>query len=409
MPRCPKPAPMHIVYALTWSRLHREAMRDQSVSTAAAFARAGHRVTLLMPRRLNDPPLTAADLRAFYGVEGDFDVVQRPSAWSGPKLFGAAMWLRQVFRDPLLGGADVLYSREPAMLGIGHRSPVPFAFEHYRLWPDKYRWLRPFMRRSTGDAKCLGVILHSRHAAEAYARARVAGDRLLVAHNGSEAARLGEPMTRAAARERLGLPVDRAIAAYSGRIGGDKALDRIAEIARLRPEVLFLLVGDDGSREAARAAPKGDNIRLVPWQEHKTLGPWLWAADVLLVPPSRAPLDKFGNCVLPIKLFTYLAAGRPILAPDAPDTRELLSDGETALLVEPDRGEAAAQALDRLLGEPGLAARLSANALALAEELTWDRRAQAIAAFLGQRLAQPPLYAGGEPAMAVSRASSSNM
>jgi glycosyltransferase involved in cell wall biosynthesis len=389
---------MQIVYALSWSRLHREARRDQSVSTAAAFARTGHSVTLLMPRRAVDPALTGDDVRGFYGVEGDFQVVQRPSAWIGPKLLGATMWLRQVFRDPLLRGVDLLYSREPAMLGIGHRSPIPFAFEHYRLWPDKYRWLRPFMRRSSGDAKCLGVILHSRHAADAYVRAEVAQDRLLVAHNGSEAVRLGEPLTRAAARGRLGLPADRAIALYAGRIGGDKALDRIGELARLRPEVLFLLVGDDGSREAARAAPKGDNVRLVPWQEHKTLGPWLWAADVLLVPPSRAPLDRFGNCVLPIKLFTYLAAGRPILAPDAPDTRELLTDGETALLVEPDRAEAAGAALDRLLAEPDLAARLSANALALAGELTWDRRAQAIAEFLRQRLAQP----------AVSRASSSN-
>jgi glycosyltransferase involved in cell wall biosynthesis len=400
---------MHIVYALTWSRLHREAMRDQSVSTAAAFARTGHSVTLLMPRRAGDPALAAEPLRAFYGVEGDFEVVQRRSAWTGPKLPGAIMWMRQVFRDPLLRGADLLYSREPAMLGIGHLSPVPFAFEHYRLWPDKYPLLRPFMRRSTGDAKCLGVILHSRHAAEAYARAEVAHDRLLVAHNGSEAVRLGEPLSRAAARERLGLPADRAIALYAGRIGGDKALERIGELARLRPGVLFLLVGDDGSREAARAAPKGDNVRLVPWQERKTLGPWLWAADVLLVPPSRAPLDRFGNCVLPIKLFTYLAAGRAILAPDAPDTRELLADGETALLVEPDRAEAAAAALDRLLAEPGLAARLSANALALAHELTWDRRAEAIAAFLRRRLAQAPVDANGEPAMAASRASSSNM
>jgi glycosyltransferase involved in cell wall biosynthesis len=400
---------MHIVYALTWSRLHREAMRDQSVSTAAAFARAGHTVTLLMPRRPGDPPLTGDDVRAFYGVEGDFEVVQRPSAWTGPKVFGSAMWLRQVFRDPLLRGADVLYAREPAMLGIGHRSPIPFAFEHYRLWPDKYPALRPFMRRSTSDAKCVGVILHSHHAAEAYRRARVAGDRLLVAHNGSEAVRLGEPLARAEARERLGLPADRAISLYAGRIGGDKALERIGDLARLRPEVLFVLVGDDGSREAARAAPQGDNVRLVPWQEHRTLGPWLWAADVLLVPPSRAPLDRFGNCVLPIKLFTYLAAGRPILAPDAPDTRELLTDGETALLVEPDRAEAAAATLDRLLAEPALATTLSANALALAGELTWDRRAEAIAAFLRQRLAQPPVDAATQLPMAASRASSSNM
>jgi glycosyltransferase involved in cell wall biosynthesis len=113
---------------------------------------------------------------------------------------------------------------------------------------------------------------------------------------------------------------------------------------------------------------------------------WLFAADVLLVPPSSDPLQRFGTCVLPIKLFSYLAAGRPILAPDAPDTRELLTHEETALLVEPNQPEQAAAALDRLLGDRRLAAALSASSRELAEGLTWDRRAKRIAAFLARRL-----------------------
>jgi glycosyltransferase involved in cell wall biosynthesis len=119
--------------------------------------------------------------------------------------------------------------------------------------------------------------------------------------------------------------------------------------------------------------------------------------------------------VLPLKLFSYLAAARPILAPDAPDTRELLTHEKTALLVEPDRPELAAVALDRLLGNSRLAASLSANALELAAGLSWDQRAQRVAAFLQQRLAQlppglaSPEYAGGGPAFAASCGSSSNM
>jgi len=92
---------------------------------------------------------------------------------------------------------------------------------------------------------------------------------------------------------------------------------------------------------------------------------WLHAADLLLIPPSRAPLDQFKNCVLPIKLFSYLAAGRPILAPEAPDTAELLADGGNALLVPPGEPETAARALDRLLGDSKLADRLSAASRAV--------------------------------------------
>ena len=71
------------------------------------------------------------------------------------------MWLRQVFRDPLLAEADLLYSRIPAMLGIGRRAPLPFATDQYRPWPDDWPWIRPLVRRTARHPRCLGLILHS--------------------------------------------------------------------------------------------------------------------------------------------------------------------------------------------------------------------------------------------------------
>jgi glycosyltransferase involved in cell wall biosynthesis len=88
-----------------------------------------------------------------------------------------------------------------------------------------------------------------------------------------------------------------------------------------------------------------------------------------------------------MKLFSYLAAGRPILAPEAPDTAELLRHGESAFLVRPDDPEAASAALDRLLQERALAARIAQAALALSDRLTWDSRAEKITAFLEGGLA----------------------
>jgi glycosyltransferase involved in cell wall biosynthesis len=156
--------------------------------------------------------------------------------------------------------------------------------------------------------------------------------------------------------------------------------------AALRPDVLFVLVGSEGEGLVEAAAARLNNVRIVPWQPPAALPAWLHAADVLIVPPASAPLRHFHNCVLPMKIFPYLAAGRPILAPVSPDTAELLHDGETALLVPPDRPEAAAEALDRLLSEPALAGRLGKNARQIAGGLSWDDRAARIAAFLETRL-----------------------
>jgi glycosyltransferase involved in cell wall biosynthesis len=376
---------MRLIYPLIWARPDRKADRAQSLATAAALARRGVEVTLLMPQGPGDPTLSAGELRAWFAVEGDFRVLQRPSRWAGESLVRTLMWLRQVFRDPVLGEADLIYSRIPAM--IGRPAPMPFATDLYRPWPDELPMIRPLVARTARDPRCLGLILHSDYAAGAYRRAGFAEEKILVAHNGADAA-AAEPIEIAKARAHLGLPQDRRIAVYAGRVNEEKGLDQVLALAGLRPETLFLLVGSEGEGPIEAAAAARANVRLIPWQAPADLPAWLHAADALLIPPSRAPLERFRNCVLPLKLFAYLAAGRAILAPVAPDTAELLRDGENALLVPPGQPEAAAEALDRILEEPGLAARLGASARAQAQALTWDARAGRIAAFLEARLSR---------------------
>jgi glycosyltransferase involved in cell wall biosynthesis len=376
---------MRLVYPLLWSRPDRKACRAQTVGTAAALARRGVAVTLLMPQGAGDPATSADALRDYFGVEGDFALVQRPSRWAGEALVRTLFWLRQAFRDPLIAQADLLYSRIPAVLAVGQRAPLPFATDHYRPWPDELPAIRPLVRRSARSPRCLGLILHSAYAAGAYARAGVAAEKLLVAHNGAEAGVGGAPVEKAAARIALDLPADRFVAAYAGRINPRKGLDQLLALARLRPDMLFLLIGSEGPGPIEAEAAALGNVRVVPWQAPAELPSWLAAADALLIPPSRAPLDRFRDCVLPLKLFAYLAAGRPILAPHAPDTAELLADGANALLVPPGAPDAAAAALDRLR-DPALAARLGAAARAQAADLTWDSRAEKIATFLEARL-----------------------
>jgi glycosyltransferase involved in cell wall biosynthesis len=379
---------MRLIYPLMWARLSRKADREQSVATAAALARRGVEVTLLMPRGPDDPALDADDLRAWFAVEGDFRLVQRPSRWAGEALFETLMWLRQIFRDPELVDADLLYSRIPAMLGMGQRALLPFATEQYRPWPDDWPAIRPLVRRTARHDRCLGLILHSAYAAGAYRRAGVAEEKILVAHNGANPLPPDAALGKDEARARLGLPRDRPIAIYAGRVNAEKGLDQVLALAALRPEILFVLVGSEGRGPIEAEAAGRSNVRIEPWQTPAALPAWLRAADLLLIPPSRAPLDQFRNCVLPLKLFSYLAAGRPILAPAAPDTAELLKDGENALLVPAGAPEIAAQALDRILGDAKLTDRLSAGALASARDLTWDRRAEKIQAFLEGRFSR---------------------
>src|SRR5260221_14436565 len=105
------------------------------------------------------------------------------------------------------------------------------------------------------------------------------------------------------------------------------------------------------------------NIRIVPWQPPEALGYYVFAADVLLIPPSWQPLAEFGSTVLPLKLFFYMSSGRPILAGDTPDVRAVLKHGENAILCPPDCLDALAARSSGLTNDPKLASGLSAAAL----------------------------------------------
>jgi glycosyltransferase involved in cell wall biosynthesis len=388
---------LRLAYPVLWSRLGREASQEQTVSTAAALARHGVEVTLVLPRGPADPPLDSDAVRASFGVRGDFGLVQRPSRWGGEHAVRSTLWMRQLLRDPLIARADLLYSRAPVMLAWPGPYPLPFATDLYRPWPDDWPWLRPFVRRTAARRECLGYVVHSAYAAQSYARAGVPAEKLLVAHNGHDPDRMLPRLGKAEARRQLGLPAERPIAVYAGRLNAHKGLDQLLALADLRPQTLFLLVGSEGAGPIEAAGEARANVEIVPWQPPGSLPPYLYAADLLLIPASTAPLERFGTCVLPMKTFFYLAAGRPVLAPGSPDTAELLRDGDNALLVPPDRPDSAAAAHDRILADAALAARLGESGARTAAALSWDARAERIIAFLTARLAAQPTFSSSSP------------
>jgi glycosyltransferase involved in cell wall biosynthesis len=93
--------------------------------------------------------------------------------------------------------------------------------------------------------------------------------------------------------------------------------------------------------------------------------------------PSTQSL-AYAQYTSPLKLFEYMASGRPIVASDLPVLREILSDGENALLCPPDSVEAFTAAIRRLRDEPGLGARLAEQAWRDVQTYSWDERARRV-------------------------------
>jgi glycosyltransferase involved in cell wall biosynthesis len=84
------------------------------------------------------------------------------------------------------------------------------------------------------------------------------------------------------------------------------------------------------------------------------------AADAVILPSHWEGL--------PLAALEALASGTPLVATAVRGSRELLHDGEDALLVPPGDAEALAEALSRVLGDRELASRLSAGGLRAAAD-----------------------------------------
>ena len=78
----------------------------------------------------------------------------------------------------------------------------------------------------------------------------------------------------------------------------------------------------------------------------------------------------------------HLALGLPIVASDLASIREVLTDGRTALLVPPGDAPALGRAMTRLAGDTALSAALGAAGRTLANDYTWERRAERLEAAL---------------------------
>ncbi len=158
------------------------------------------------------------------------------------------------------------------------------------------------------------------------------------------------------------------VAMYVGNLERYQGIDLLLEafaLAACRVPTLTLVVIGGRPRDVARyerlagQRAVGSRVRFLGPRPVERLGDYLAAADLLVSPRIRGENT-------PMKIYSYLHAGKAVLATDLPTHTQVLGPA-VALLVAP-RPEALADGLVRLAGDPGLRARLGAAGRRLVEE-----------------------------------------
>ncbi|HYL29623.1 MAG TPA: glycosyltransferase [Gemmatimonadales bacterium] len=168
-------------------------------------------------------------------------------------------------------------------------------------------------------------------------------------------------------RQELRIQDHARVVLYSGSFepyqGLSELLAAMPQVLRDVGNVVLVLVGGNPSacaevREQAEAMGLGRSVRIRERQPRHRLPQFLALADLVVSPRA------YGENA-PLKVFDYLAAGKPIVASNPGAHRWVLAE-DRALLVE-HTPAALARGISAVLSDPGLAARLSAGARAFAD------------------------------------------
>jgi len=164
-------------------------------------------------------------------------------------------------------------------------------------------------------------------------------------------------------REQYGL-IGKKVVMYAGNVGFSQSLDLVLDAARSfevsRPDVVFVINGGGSARpDLERDAAHLPNVRFIDMQPIERLPEVLAAGDIHVV-PLRAGLAWSS---VPSKLYSILAAGRPIVASvdSGTEVERTLERAAAGIAVPPDDPRAFAGAIGELIDDSDRAARMGAS------------------------------------------------
>lgn len=292
-------------------------------------------------------------------------------------FFLSGVWLKRRLNLPLLLEINApLYEERKRFNGI--------ALDRLARWAERAAW------RAADAALPVTEVLGGHVRA-----AGVAATRVHVIPNGIQPERFASLPSRDEAKRQLGL-AGRTVLGFTGFMrewhGLERVLDRVAVAGNASLHTVF--VGDGPARAGlqarARALKLESRVTFTGLVGRHEIARYVSAFDIALQ-PDVVPYAS------PLKLFEYMACGCAIVAPAAPNIREVLTDGINAILFDsPDR-DSFGRAIDRLVSDAAMRDRLgkAARQTIDARGLTWRHNAQRVAALLESAAVVAPARVDG--------------
>ena len=359
---------MKILYLANIRLPTEKAHGAQIMHMCSALAGAGADVELVVPQRKNPIPDAPFD---YYRLQHTFRI---RTVWSLDSIaadlgywVGLLTFSLAALQCALKEQADMYYSRDEFVLYL-----LSF-FRSNIVWESHTGRYNFIVRRVLKRSRCIVVLTEGSR--DFYIAHGAPARCVLVAHDGVDVSTFEQVETREESRARLGISPEKKIALYIGRLDGWKGSNTLCEAARLLPHYIEVVVIGGEQSEVLELRKKYSEIHFLGFRPYREIANNLAAADVLILPNTGR--DQISaRFTSPLKLFAYMASGKPIVASDLPSIREVL-DGGSAYFVPADDPRALAQGIVTSLEDPA-APRRAARAREIVASYTWSKRARKI-------------------------------
>lgn len=171
---------------------------------------------------------------------------------------------------------------------------------------------------------------------------------------------------RAAGENDLLAGVQHPIIGYYGAIADWVNLELMADVASMRPQYSFVIIGDVHRVDVSRLQELS-NVRMLGEKHYRVIPAYLRHFDVCILPFVENQLTR---AVDPVKVYEYLSQGKPVIATPIPEVRD---HGELVYLAA-NSTDFAAQ-MDRALAE---SETMPIARMAYAESNSWRGRVECL-------------------------------
>jgi glycosyltransferase involved in cell wall biosynthesis len=175
---------------------------------------------------------------------------------------------------------------------------------------------------------------------------------------------------------------DKCVFGFTGSLkawhGTDTMVNSFSKLAKLRDDVALMVVGDGDEMNNLKALVKQyqleDKIYFTGRVNHQQVAECLALLDVTVAPY----LDNGDFYFSPLKVYEYMAAGKPVIGSRVGQLRDLLDSSDFGIGVTAGDVDELTSAMDRLAGDAALRKKLSINARATALNHSWQSVARKV-------------------------------